>query len=174
MADREPRELGDWLDYGAALRYLRQERGFGLNDLATRAGVSPSYLSEVERGIKRPSTDVLARLAGAFGMAPSELLAYIEASGIAGSESARSRVVDASAFDMAAAPEPQMGPAVTPASPMRTHGTRLESPAATTVSPDAARERSLQTLLRIARVLPDGDVELLLDLARRLLGRGRT
>jgi len=36
------------------------------------------YLSEVERGLKWPSTDVLARLATALNMLPSDLLRYVE------------------------------------------------------------------------------------------------
>jgi transcriptional regulator with XRE-family HTH domain len=66
------------LDYGSAVRRLRQERDMTSEALAGAAQVSPSYLSEVERGLKRPSMDVLAKLARAFGMLPSQLLEHVE------------------------------------------------------------------------------------------------
>lgn len=66
------------LYYGKAIERLRRERGMTRDDLAAESGVSPSYLYEVERGYKRPSTDVLASLAEALGRSPSEMLAYIE------------------------------------------------------------------------------------------------
>ena len=68
------------LDYAGPIERLRRERGMTREALAEASGVSPSYLSEVERGFKRPSTDVLAAIARALGMAPSELLAYVESS----------------------------------------------------------------------------------------------
>lgn len=66
------------LDYAGAIARLRRERGMTRETLAEASGVSASFLSEVERGLKRPSTDVLAKVAEALGMAPSELLAYVE------------------------------------------------------------------------------------------------
>ncbi|WP_413453080.1 helix-turn-helix domain-containing protein [Georgenia sp. 1P01AC] len=36
--------------------------------MAARAGVSPQYLSEVERGRKEPSSEVLAAVAGALDL----------------------------------------------------------------------------------------------------------
>jgi transcriptional regulator with XRE-family HTH domain len=45
---------------------LRLERGEKLIDTASRAGVSPQYLSEVERGRKDPSSEMIAAMAGAL------------------------------------------------------------------------------------------------------------
>ena len=70
--------MKDLLDYGTAIERLRERRGLSREDLARGSGVSYSYLSEVERGLKRPSTDVLARLATALNMLPSDLLRYVE------------------------------------------------------------------------------------------------
>lgn len=53
---------------GAQLREERRRRGERIVDVAERAGVSPQYLSEVERGRKDPSSEVLAALAGALGL----------------------------------------------------------------------------------------------------------
>jgi transcriptional regulator with XRE-family HTH domain len=51
---------------GEGLRSLRHERGETLAETAARAGLSPQYLSEVERGIKEPSSEMIAALAGAL------------------------------------------------------------------------------------------------------------
>jgi DNA-binding XRE family transcriptional regulator len=48
-----------------ALRLHRQET---LADTAGRAGISPQYLSEIERGRKEPSSEMIAALAGALGI----------------------------------------------------------------------------------------------------------
>jgi transcriptional regulator with XRE-family HTH domain len=52
---------------GQRLRTLRAERGETLAETAERAGISPQYLSEVERGRKEPSSEMIAALAGALG-----------------------------------------------------------------------------------------------------------
>ncbi|MCX8071773.1 MAG: helix-turn-helix domain-containing protein [Candidatus Binatia bacterium] len=72
------RAIEDHLDYATAIKRLREERGMTRQDLALKSGVSYSYLSEVERGAKRPSGDVLAKLAAAMGMLPSDLLRRVE------------------------------------------------------------------------------------------------
>jgi len=52
---------------GRRLRILRQEQQETLAETAARAGLSPQYLSEVERGRKEPSSEMIAALAGALG-----------------------------------------------------------------------------------------------------------
>jgi DNA-binding XRE family transcriptional regulator len=52
---------------GRRLRVLRQEQRETLSETASRAGISPQYLSEVERGRKEPSSEMIAALAGALG-----------------------------------------------------------------------------------------------------------
>ncbi|MFI2752187.1 helix-turn-helix domain-containing protein [Cellulomonas sp. P22] len=51
---------------GARVRSLRHARGETLGDVASRAGVSPQYLSEIERGLKEPSSEMIAAVAGAM------------------------------------------------------------------------------------------------------------
>src|SRR5580693_868512 len=53
---------------GQRLRALRQEQRETLTETAGRAGISPQYLSEVERGRKEPSSEMIAALAGALGI----------------------------------------------------------------------------------------------------------
>lgn len=58
---------------GHRLRERRQRRGDTLNDTAARAGISPQYLSEVERGRKDPSSEILAAVVGALGTSIGEI-----------------------------------------------------------------------------------------------------
>jgi transcriptional regulator with XRE-family HTH domain len=51
---------------GRRLRALRRDRDETLSETAGRAGISPQYLSEVERGRKEPSSEMIAALAGAL------------------------------------------------------------------------------------------------------------
>lgn len=53
---------------GRELRTERQATERTLADVAERAGVSIQYLSEVERGLKEPSSEVLSAVAGALGL----------------------------------------------------------------------------------------------------------
>ncbi|WUH98509.1 helix-turn-helix domain-containing protein [Spirillospora sp. NBC_00431] len=56
-----------WRDaLGHCLRRLRLERGETLVETSRRAGVSPQYLSEMERGVKEPSSEMIAAVAGAL------------------------------------------------------------------------------------------------------------
>jgi DNA-binding XRE family transcriptional regulator len=58
---------------GQRLRALRLDRQERLSETAGRAGVSPQYLSEIERGRKEPSSEMIAALAGALGITLSGL-----------------------------------------------------------------------------------------------------
>jgi transcriptional regulator with XRE-family HTH domain len=62
---------------GQRLRTLRQERRATLVETAGRAGVSPQYLSEVERGRKEPSSEMIAALAGALGTSLGSLTGQV-------------------------------------------------------------------------------------------------
>jgi transcriptional regulator with XRE-family HTH domain len=53
---------------GAELREERRTTQRTLADVAGRAGVSTQYLSEIERGLKEPSSEVLGAVAGALGL----------------------------------------------------------------------------------------------------------
>jgi transcriptional regulator with XRE-family HTH domain len=58
---------------GRQLRDERCARGERITDVAQRAGMSPQYLSEVERGRKDPSSEILSALAGAMDLTVREL-----------------------------------------------------------------------------------------------------
>src|SRR6478609_396648 len=53
---------------GAILRARREDQGRTLRDVAESARVSVAYLSEVERGRKEPSSEVLVAVARALGL----------------------------------------------------------------------------------------------------------
>ncbi|MEM6327701.1 MAG: helix-turn-helix domain-containing protein [Bacteroidota bacterium] len=59
---------------GVKLRALREERGLGLKTLARSAGLSVSYLSEIEQGKKYPKPDKLVDLAHALGVPYDDLV----------------------------------------------------------------------------------------------------
>ncbi|MEM1116515.1 MAG: helix-turn-helix domain-containing protein [Bacteroidota bacterium] len=59
---------------GVKLRALRHERGLGLKDVARSAGLSVSYLSEIEQGKKYPKPDKLIDLAHALGVPYDDLV----------------------------------------------------------------------------------------------------
>jgi DNA-binding XRE family transcriptional regulator len=58
---------------GSRLRALRSDRDETLAQTAERAGISPQYLSEIERGRKEPSSEMIAALAGALGTTLADL-----------------------------------------------------------------------------------------------------
>jgi DNA-binding XRE family transcriptional regulator len=62
---------------GRRLRVLRQEQQETLSETATRAGISPQYLSEIERGRKEPSSEMIAALAGALDTTLIDLTEHV-------------------------------------------------------------------------------------------------
>ena len=62
---------------GRRLRLLRQEQQETLSETAARAGISPQYLSEIERGRKEPSSEMIAALAGALGTTLIDLTEHV-------------------------------------------------------------------------------------------------
>lgn len=52
---------------GPTIKALRYQRQLSLNKLADGAGISPSHLSRIERGLTVPSYDVLDRIADTLG-----------------------------------------------------------------------------------------------------------
>jgi transcriptional regulator with XRE-family HTH domain len=58
---------------GGALRRRRQAQGRTLREVAEAAGVSLTYLSEVERGRKEASSEVLEAVCAALRLGPAEL-----------------------------------------------------------------------------------------------------
>ena len=85
---------------GAKIRILRKERGLTLKALAQSSGLSHPFLSQVERGLARPSMSSLHQISEALGTNASWLLA--------GSENTREATV-VRASDTAAVPASELG-----------------------------------------------------------------
>ncbi|SDH88854.1 Helix-turn-helix domain-containing protein [Agrococcus jejuensis] len=62
---------------GRRMRALRIRRGATLADVAARAGIAPQYLSEVERGRKDASSEMVAAIAGALGVTLLDLTVQV-------------------------------------------------------------------------------------------------
>ena len=60
------------------LKGLRQERGWSLDELAGRAGVSRATLSRLENAEVSPTASVLGRLCAAYGLTMSRLMLMVE------------------------------------------------------------------------------------------------
>lgn len=63
---------------GSVFRRLRRELGITLRELAEQAQVSVPYLSEIERGRKEPSSEILAAICRALDLELSDLLAEVQ------------------------------------------------------------------------------------------------
>lgn len=60
--------------FATNLRRLRNEKGLSQDDLAYEAGVSRSYLSQLEKGTFYASLKIVGRVADALMVEPPELL----------------------------------------------------------------------------------------------------
>jgi transcriptional regulator with XRE-family HTH domain len=69
------------VDLGARIRVLRLTRRATLRHLAAEAGVTESFLSQVERGVASPSIASVQRIARALGATIAELFAADERAG---------------------------------------------------------------------------------------------
>jgi transcriptional regulator with XRE-family HTH domain len=64
-------------DIGSFIRDLRENAQVSVRQLAERSGVSNPYLSQVERGLRKPSADVLSQIAKALRISAEVL--YVRA-----------------------------------------------------------------------------------------------
>lgn len=53
---------------GKAVKATRTAQGLTQEELAARADLHPTYISDVERGARNPSWDVIARIAEGMGV----------------------------------------------------------------------------------------------------------
>lgn len=63
---------------GEALRLLRVFNDLKAKDLANQLGISPNYLSEIEKGKKKPSLEVINKYGNTFNVKPSAILFFSE------------------------------------------------------------------------------------------------
>ena len=72
---------------GAYIREQRENAQYSLRQLAQVAGVSNPYLSQIERGLRKPSAEILQQLAKALEISAETL--YVRAGLLDGAEAAR-------------------------------------------------------------------------------------
>ncbi|HEX5862654.1 MAG TPA: helix-turn-helix transcriptional regulator [Casimicrobiaceae bacterium] len=73
---RCPAMMAGRKSFGALVRQEREAREIGLREMAKMIGVSPTYLSKIERGdFDPPAEDKVRKIAGIIGHDPDELLA---------------------------------------------------------------------------------------------------
>jgi len=60
------------MNIGNRITELRKELGYTTNKLARLAGVSQSYLRDIELGNKKPGTDILERICDALNVTLAE------------------------------------------------------------------------------------------------------
>jgi transcriptional regulator with XRE-family HTH domain len=77
VGDRAARVVSATHDIGTFIRTLREEAQVSLRQLAQLAGVSNPYLSQIERGLRNPSAEVLAQIAK--GLRVSSEALYVRA-----------------------------------------------------------------------------------------------
>ena len=80
-------------DVGEFIRQQRENAQKSIRDLARSAGVSNPYLSQIERGIRRPSADILQQIARALEISAETL--YVRAGILDGSPPPASSVPEA-------------------------------------------------------------------------------
>lgn len=60
-------------DLGGFIRQQRERANLSLRRLAESAGISNPYLSQIERGIRKPSAEILSRLSRALEISANSL-----------------------------------------------------------------------------------------------------
>lgn len=60
-------------DVGAYIRQQRERSAISLRKLAERAGISNPYLSQIERGLRKPSAEILKSIARALSISAETL-----------------------------------------------------------------------------------------------------
>jgi transcriptional regulator with XRE-family HTH domain len=67
------------MTFGEYIRHWREERGVGLRRFAKAVGVSPTFVSKMERGLGPfPGEATLCKMAAFVGKNPDELLALAD------------------------------------------------------------------------------------------------
>ncbi len=63
---------------GMRIAYLRKQKGWSQEDLSLEANVNKNYISDLERGTRNPSLEILERIADAFGITLEVLFRGVE------------------------------------------------------------------------------------------------
>lgn len=130
------------------LRELRVERGLSLRQASVRTGLSPSFISLIERGMANPSVAVLQKLTASYGTSIGELLG-----GGTSTSQKLIRPLDRQVSDAAAGVKLEQ----------LTFGNRLMEVHVFTVAPGAGSEEAYQHVGEEFIYMLDGTLEVWLD-----------
>lgn len=74
-----PKRNGLLAALGQNVRRTREAKEITQEKLAEKAGLNPTYISGIERGLRNPGIKNVARLAKALGLSTSELCQGVDA-----------------------------------------------------------------------------------------------
>src|SRR5260370_5918116 len=100
MANQTVKSIGDYI------REQREQARISMRQLAQQAGVSNPYLSQIERGLRKPSADILQQIAKGLRISAEAL--YVQA-GILEDRPADTRVRSAPLADAELSERQQQG-----------------------------------------------------------------
>jgi transcriptional regulator with XRE-family HTH domain len=104
--DPDSAKHSDFLDVGAFIRSQRERAKLSVRRLAELAEVSNPYLSQIERGLRKPSAEVLQQVAHALRISVETL--YVRAGILPDEERGVSTVPEAIDADPALTPEQKL------------------------------------------------------------------
>lgn len=64
--------------FGMRVRYLRKQRKMSIEDLALECDINRNYLSDLERGTRNPSLEIISRLSVGLRISLEELFKGID------------------------------------------------------------------------------------------------
>ncbi|MCX6328144.1 MAG: helix-turn-helix transcriptional regulator, partial [Bacteroidia bacterium] len=64
------------MDIGPTILRLRKEKGIKQKDLARGAGISATYLSQIEKGLRVPRLDILEKISNEINV-PLSILSFL-------------------------------------------------------------------------------------------------
>lgn len=64
------------MDIGPTILRVRKEKGIKQKDLARGAGISPTYLSQIEKGLRIPRLDILEKISAEINV-PLSILSFL-------------------------------------------------------------------------------------------------
>ena len=156
---------------GHEIKVMRTDLGIERREFAERAGISYSYITEIENGNKPPSSSVLEDIASALGMRMSQLIqAAEERMDTAEREQERSAPFEAQMLQSS----PRLYMEEMPSSPeqlnlqLRSALPRRYAMRPSLRGPNRNLRAALMELEELLRNMATEDVERLLDYARRL------
>lgn len=65
--------------FGRAVKQIRIQRGLTQEQVSAASGLHPTYISDIERGARNPSWQVITQLAEGIGVSTAEIAQHFDA-----------------------------------------------------------------------------------------------